>query len=87
MAPGTGTTESGGLASWELLCAVRPVCSGLDVRGISIAEVSPPYDHANVTALLANRVVLEALAAIARRRVEHAGGTPWRPDRPLLEGR
>jgi len=87
MAPGTGTPEPGGLASWELLSGVRRVCSALDVRGISVAEVSPPYDHADVTALLANRVVLEALAAIARRRCEQSGGARWRPEQPLLDGR
>ncbi|MEA2372242.1 MAG: agmatinase [Solirubrobacteraceae bacterium] len=87
MAPGTGTPEPGGLTSWELLSAVRHVCSALDVRAISIAEVSPPYDHADVTALLANRVVLEALSAIARRRAEQSGGESWRPQQPLLDGR
>ena len=87
MAPGTGTPEPGGLASWELLSAVRHVCSALDVRGIGVAEVSPAYDHADVTALLANRVVLEAVSAIARRRSERSGGAPWRPERPLLDGR
>jgi agmatinase len=33
---------------------------------MDVVEVSPPYDHADITAALANRVVLEALCAIAR---------------------
>jgi agmatinase len=50
---------------------------------MDVVEVSPPYDHADVTAALANRVVLETLAAMARRR----RGDPYDPARPLLEGR
>jgi agmatinase len=86
-APGTGTPEPGGLTARQLLDAVRRVCLELPVVGIDVVEVSPPYDHADVTAALANRVVLESLCAIARRRADAAGGPPWDPDRPLLEGR
>lgn len=50
-------------------------------------EVSPPYDHADITSALANRVVLEALAGIARRRRDQRDGTVWDPRRPLLDGR
>jgi len=39
-----------------------------------VVEVSPPYDHAEITAFLANRVVLEALSGIAWRRRAGAGG-------------
>jgi agmatinase len=52
--------------------------------------VSPPYDHAEVTAYLASRVVLEALSGIAWRRRREAAlpGKPARdPQAPLLEGR
>ena len=83
-APGTGTPEPGGLTARELLDAVRRVCLELPVVGIDVVEVSPPYDHAEVTAALANRVVLEALSAVARRR---RGDGPVDPARPLLEGR
>jgi agmatinase len=84
MAPGTGTPEPGGLTSRQLLDAVRRTCLELPVAGVDVVEVAPPYDTADVTALLANRVVLEALSAIARRR---AGGPPWDPAQPLLEDR
>jgi agmatinase len=83
MAPGTGTPEPGGLTSRQLLDAVRRCCYELPVVGVDVVEVSPPYDHAEITAFLANRVVLEALSAIARRR----RGDPWDPRRPLLAGR
>ena len=86
-APGTGTPEPGGLTARELLDAVRRCCLELPVVGIDVVEVSPPYDHADITAALANRVVLEALSAIARRRRDAADGTTWDPRRPLLDGR
>ena len=82
-APGTGTPEPGGLSARELLDAVRRICLELPVVGVDVVEVSPPYDHADITAALANRVVLEALSGIAARR--RGGG--HRTERPLLEGR
>ena len=82
-APGTGTPEPGGLSARQLLDSVRRICLELPVVGIDIVEVSPPYDHAEITALLANRVALEALSAMAARR----GGISHDPAGPLLEGR
>jgi len=90
MAPGTGTPEPGGLTSRQLLDAVRRIAMELPVAGMDVVEVAPPYDHAEITAFLANRVVLEALSAIAWRRKRDAlapGESPRRPDAPLLEGR
>ena len=88
MAPGTGTPEPGGLTGRQLLDAVRRIAMELPVAGIDVVEVSPPYDHAEVTAFLANRVVLEALSGIAWRRKQAAGITPLRrPDDPLLGNR
>ena len=87
LAPGTGTPEPGGLSGRQLLDAVRRITMHLPVAGMDVVEVSPPYDHAEVTAYLANRVVLEALSGIAWRR-RRAEGQPTRnPDMPLLEHR
>jgi agmatinase len=86
-APGTGTPEPGGLTARELLDSVRRICLELPVVGVDVVEVSPPYDHADVTAALANRVVLEALSAVARRRRDAALGTSWDPALPLLADR
>ena len=86
-APGTGTPEPGGLTARELLDAVRRIGLELPVVGVDVVEVSPPYDHADITAALANRVVLETLSAMARRRADAAGGTPYDPDQPLLADR
>jgi len=83
-APGTGTPEPGGLSARQLLDAVRRIGYELPVVGMDIVEVAPPYDHADITALLGNRVVLEALSAMARRRRDHTEGTSWDRRRPLL---
>jgi agmatinase len=82
-APGTGTPEPGGLTSRQLLDAVRRICRELPVAGIDVVEVSPPYDHAEITAFLANRVCLEALSGLAAKKV----GITHDPAGPLLEGR
>jgi len=87
MAPGTGTPEPGGLSSRQLLDAVRRAGMELPVAGIDVVEVSPPYDHAEVTAYLGNRIVLEALSGIAWRHRAHAGEAVRRPGEPLLEQR
>jgi agmatinase len=86
-APGTGTPEPGGLSARELLDSVRRICLELPVVGVDVVEVSPPYDHSDITAALANRVVLEALSAIARRRQDVRDATTWNPAAPLLDGR
>jgi len=86
-APGTGTPEPGGLSGRELLDAVRRICLELPIVGMDVVEVSPPFDHADITAMLGNRVVLEALSAMARRRHDAATGETWDPARPLLDGR
>src|SRR5262245_12405442 len=82
-APGTGTPEPGGLSSRQLLDSVRRICSELPVVGVDVVEVSPPYDHAEITAYLANRVCLEALSGLAVRK----HGISHDPAGPLLDGR
>jgi agmatinase len=74
-APGTGTPEPGGLSSRQLLDAVRRIAMEVPLGGIDVVEVSPPYDHAEVTAMAANRCVMEAISALAARQ---AAGTPAR---------
>ncbi|MEO8570268.1 MAG: agmatinase [Chloroflexota bacterium] len=68
MAPGTGTPEPGGMLTRELLRAVRQIVGAVDLVGMDIVEVSPPYDQAETTAMAANRVALEAICALAVRR-------------------
>ncbi|HKB27518.1 MAG TPA: agmatinase family protein, partial [Candidatus Limnocylindrales bacterium] len=77
-APGTGTPEPGGLQPRELLRAVRRIVGAVDLAGMDIVEVSPPYDWAESTAMIANRVALEAISALA---VKQRDGTRvrWEP--------
>lgn len=65
-APGTGTPEAGGLTSRELLRMLRAL-SDLDIVGADVVEVSPAYDHAQLTAVAASHVVYELLSAMAPR--------------------
>ena len=81
MAPGTGTPEPGGMTSRELIEAVRRICTELPIVGVDIVEVSPAYDHADITSLLANRIVLEVLSSIALRKK----GGKYQPTRNLLD--
>ncbi|MFQ5948999.1 MAG: agmatinase [Acidimicrobiia bacterium] len=67
-APGTGTPEPGGLTARQLLDVVRRLGRELDVLGADIVEVTPVYDGpGEITARLANRVVLELLNGMAER--------------------
>jgi len=71
-APGTGTPEPGGMQPRELLRAIRLIVGAVDLAGMDIVEVSPPYDWAESTAMIANRAALEAISALA---VKHRAGT------------
>ncbi|HEY5437623.1 MAG TPA: agmatinase [Acidimicrobiales bacterium] len=86
-APGTGTPEPGGLSSRQLLDAVRRIAMATPLGGVDVVEVSPPYDHAEITAYLGNRIVLEALGGIAWRRKSERGEPTRMPSDPLLKGR
>jgi len=77
-APGTGTPEPGGMTTRELLRAVRRLVLAEGLAGMEVVEVSPPFDHAELTAMAAHRVVLEALSALALHR---SGRTPA-PEEP-----
>ncbi len=68
VAPGTGTPEPGGLLPRELLRAIRRIVAAVEVAGLDIVEVSPPYDQAEVTAMAANRIALEAISALAAKK-------------------
>jgi agmatinase len=66
---GTGTPEPGGMSSTELLLAVRTVAAELDLVGADVVEVIPTaVGSADLSALVADRIVREALTGIALRR-------------------
>jgi agmatinase len=63
-APGTGTPEVGGFTSHQLLQLMRGL-KGLPLVGFDLVEVSPPYDHGDITALLAANLTFEFLSLLA----------------------
>ena len=64
-APGTGTPEAGGLTSRELLALLRGL-DGLSIVGADVVEVSPAYDHAEITAIAAAHVLYDLVTLMAR---------------------
>ena len=70
-APGTGTPEPGGMTSAELLWACREAAARLELVGAELVEVIPTaIGSADITALVADRIVRELLTGIALRRRE-----------------
>jgi agmatinase len=68
-APGTGTPEPGGMTSSDLLWACRAIASRVRIVGMDVVEVIPTgVGSTDVTALVAERIVREALTGIAVRR-------------------
>jgi len=74
-APGTGTPVVGGLASWQALEFVRGL-EPLNLIGMDLVEVSPPYDHAEITALAAANIAHDWLCVLAKQKgaIEHRIG-------------
>jgi agmatinase len=67
--PGTGTPEPGGMTSAQLLWACRRSAERLELVGADVVEVAPSaIGSADVTALVADRIVREILTGIALRR-------------------
>jgi len=63
--PGTGTPEVGGPTSFQALGYLRAL-TGIEFVGYDVVEVAPPYDSAQITALLAANVVFEMLSLVAQ---------------------
>lgn len=68
-APGTGTPQVGGPASWEALALLQE-CAGLQLVACDVVEVIPAYDPSEITALAAAQVVHECMALVAGRAPE-----------------
>ena len=65
-APGTGTPEVGGLATWQARGILRRL-AGLNFVGMDVVEVSPPYDVSEITALAAATLAWDYVALLAPR--------------------
>jgi len=80
--PGTGWPECGGLLPREALKLVGNVAKE-GLCGMEVVEVSPPYDHADITSLMAMRIVVDALGAMVGHGVmgksKHIFDLPYVP--------
>lgn len=65
-APGTGTPEIGGLASWQAQAILRRL-GGIDFIGMDLVEVAPAYDVAEITALAGATMIYEYLNLVGSR--------------------
>ena len=63
-APGTGTLESGGISSIEMLATIHEMVK-LNVIGADVVEVAPIYDTADQTSILAAKLVREILLVVS----------------------
>ncbi len=66
-APGTGTPVAGGPASWQALAILRGL-GDLNLIGMDIVEVSPPYDHAEITAIAAATLAHDYMGLLAIKK-------------------
>jgi agmatinase len=66
-APGTGTPVSGGLTSREAMAILRAL-GPVDFVGFDVMEVSPPYDHADVTAIAGATMAMTMIGVVAEKR-------------------
>ena len=66
-APGTGTPVSGGLSSHQAFEILRHL-DGINLVGMDVVDVSPPYDHAEITSLAGATIALELICLYASRR-------------------
>ena len=71
-APGTGTPEVGGLATWQARAILRRL-AGLAFAGMDVVEVSPPYDVAEITALAAATMAWDYIALLAPTKSSRSG--------------
>jgi agmatinase len=68
-APGTGTPVVGGLSTDRALKILRGLV-GCNLIGMDIVELSPPYDHSEITSLAAATLGLELLYVLAANKKE-----------------
>lgn len=67
-APGTGTPVCGGLSTAQALAIIR-LLTGMNFIGMDVVEVSPPYDHANITSLAAATIGYELLLLLRHKKM------------------
>lgn len=58
-APGTGTPVSGGLSTAHAMDILRALSGKLQLKGMDVVEVSPPFDYAGITAIAGAHIAVE----------------------------
>jgi len=71
-APGTGTPVPGGLTSHQALSIIRSLV-GINIIGADVVEVSPPFDHSEITALSAAHIACDLLCVMRQKRLAERG--------------
>jgi agmatinase len=71
-APGTGTPEVGGFNSYQILQLIRGL-KNLNLIGFDLVEVCPPYDHGEITSILASNLAFEYLSLLALQIKDNKG--------------
>jgi agmatinase len=66
-APGTGTPESGGFTSRDLLDLLRLLFAALPINALDIVEISPTLDYSDITAVAAVKVLYEVFGWVQSR--------------------
>ena len=64
--PGTGWPEPGGFLPREVLKFIQLIADATPLAGMEVVECSPPYDNAEITALIATRVICDTLGCLVR---------------------
>ena len=67
-APGTGTPEIAGMTTREIVNVIRGF-SGMNLISADVVEVSPVYDHAEVTSLAAATIIYELTNLFAKKKL------------------
>ena len=76
-APGTGTPVPGGLTSAQALALVRAM-GPLNLVGMDVVEVAPPFDHSEITALAAAHLAADMLCVLRNQKVARLGAASAR---------
>jgi agmatinase len=74
IAPGTGTPSHGGFIYYEVQELLKGLAQKGDVVGLDLVEVSPPYDPAGVTSILAAQLLMNAVGFIFHERSKKSLG-------------
>lgn len=72
-APGTGTPVPGGLSSAQALALVRGM-GPVNLVGMDVVEVAPPFDHSEITALAAAHVAADLLCLLRNQKLAGRAG-------------